>query len=273
MTDLLALYIIVLIATKLHLNTLACSKMEKLIYIIAANFFISLASLVGVFTLSIKEKTLSKFLLFLISLSAGALMGGAFLHLLPEASEKLNNENMFSIVLFSFVFFFLIEKLLHWRHCHKKNCDVHTFGYMNLFGDAIHNFIDGLVIASTFLIDIKLGIITSFAIALHEIPQEIGDFGVLLYSGFSRKKALISNFLVALTAVLGGIVGYLLSFQIEDMTSYLLPFAAGGFIYIAASDLMPEIRKETNFRKSLISFGIFLIGILIMFLVKFLGGE
>lgn len=247
--------------------------MEKLIYIITSTFLISLASLVGVFTLSIKEKTLSKFLLFLISLSAGALMGGAFLHLLPEASEKINNENLFSIVLLSFVLFFLIEKLLHWRHCHKPNCDVHTFGYMNLFGDTIHNFIDGLVIASTFLIDVKLGIATSFAIALHEIPQEIGDFGVLLYSGFSRRKALISNFLVAITAVLGGVTGYFLSFQIENMTSYLLPFAAGGFIYIAASDLMPEIRKETSLRKSMLSFGVFLVGILIMFLVKFIGNE
>jgi len=247
--------------------------MEKLILIITSTFLISLASLIGVFTISIKEKILSKFFLSLISLSAGALMGGAFLHLLPEASEKLNNENMYFIVLFSFILFFLIEKVLHWRHCHKKNCDVHTFGYMNLFGDAVHNLIDGLVIASTFLIDIKLGVITSFAIALHEIPQEIGDFGVLLYSGFSRKKALYSNFLVALTSVLGGIIGYFLSFQIENMTSYLLPFAAGGFIYIAASDLMPEIRKEKSFKKSILSFGIFLIGILIMFLVKFIGHE
>ena len=247
--------------------------MEKLIFITTATFLISFASLVGVFTLSIKEKILSKFLLSLISLSAGALMGGAFLHLLPEASEKLNSGNMYQIVLFSFILFFLIEKLLHWRHCHKKNCDVHTFGYMNLFGDAVHNFIDGLVIAATFLTDIRLGIITSFAIALHEIPQEIGDFGVLLYSGFSRKKALFANFLVALTAVFGGIIGYFLSFQIENMTSYLLPFTAGGFIYIAASDLMPEIRKETSLRKSMLSFGVFLVGIAIMFLVKFIGHE
>lgn len=248
--------------------------MEKLIYIIASTFLISLASLVGVFTISIKERTLSKFLLFLISLSAGALMGGAFLHLLPEASEKLSTGNLYPIVLLSFVLFFLLEKLLHWRHCHKGHCHIHTtFGYMNLFGDAIHNFIDGLIIASTFIIDVRLGITTSIAIALHEIPQEIGDFGVLLYSGFSRKKALISNFLIAITAVIGGIIGYFLSFQIENMTSYLLPFAAGGFIYIAASDLMPEIRKETNLKKSLISFGVFIIGIFFMFLVKFFGGE
>jgi len=247
--------------------------MEKLVLIIIANGLISLASLVGVFTLSIKEKTLSKFLLFFISLSAGALMGGAFFHLLPEAGEKMNGDLMFPIVLLSFILFFLIEKILHWRHCHKGHCDVHTFGYMNLFGDTVHNFIDGLAIAGTFLIDIKLGIITSLAIALHEIPQEIGDFGVLLYSGFSRKKALLANFLVATASVLGGIIGYFLSFQIENITSYLLPFTAGGFIYIAASDLMPEIRKEVSLKKSMLSFSIFLFGIVIMYLVKFIGFE
>jgi len=247
--------------------------MNTLFFILISTFLISTASLMGIFTLSIKEKTLSKFLLFLVSLSAGSLMGGAFLHLLPEASEKFNNGDMYIIVLLSFVLFFFIEKLLHWRHCHKGHCSIHTFGYMNLFGDAVHNFIDGLIIAATFLIDINLGIITSLAIALHEIPQEIGDFGVLLYSGFSRKKALISNFFVAATAVFGGIFGYFISFQIENMTTYLLPFAAGGFIYISASDLMPEIRKETNLKKSIASFGIFLIGILIMYLVKFIGGE
>jgi len=221
----------------------------------------------------IKEKLLQKILLFLVSLSAGALMGGAFIHLLPEAQEKYRDVNMFLIVLLSFIFFFFVEKLLHWRHCHKGECEIHTFGYMNLFGDAVHNFIDGLVIAATFLTDIKLGIATSLAVFLHEIPQEIGDFGVLLYSGFGRKKAIISNFLVALTAVLGGLIGYFLSFSIDRFTTYLLPFTAGGFIYIAASDLMPEIRKETNLKKSLVSFAIFIVGILLMFLVKFIGHE
>ena len=221
----------------------------------------------------IKEKLLQKILLFLVSLSAGALMGGAFIHLLPEAQEKYRDGNMFLIVLLSFIFFFFVEKLLHWRHCHKGECEIHTFGYMNLFGDAVHNFIDGLVIAATFLTDIKLGIATSLAVFLHEIPQEIGDFGVLLYSGFGRKKAIISNFLVALTAVLGGLIGYFLSFSIDRFTTYLLPFTAGGFIYIAASDLMPEIRKETNLKKSLVSFAVFIVGILLMFLVKFIGHE
>lgn len=247
--------------------------MTTLFYILISNFIISLVGLIGIFTLTIKEKLLQKILLFLVSLSAGALMGGAFIHLLPEAQEKYRNGNMFLIVLLSFIFFFLIEKLLHWRHCHKGKCEIHTFGYMNLFGDSIHNFIDGLVIAATFLTDIKLGIATSLAVILHEIPQEIGDFGVLLYAGFGKKKAIIANFLIALTAVLGGLVGYFLSFSIDRFTTYLLPFTAGGFIYIAASDLMPEIRKETNLKKSLVSFAVFIMGVLLMFLVKLIGHE
>lgn len=249
--------------------------MDRLIYIIISNFIISLGGLVGFFTLFLKEKQLAKILLFLVSLSAGALMGGAFIHLLPEAVEKFPaGDSVYTIVLFSFIFFFLVEKLLHWRHCHKGGkCDIHTFGYMNLIGDSVHNFIDGLIIAATFLTDVKLGIVTTLAVALHEIPQEIGDFGVLLYAGFGKQKALIANFLVALTAMLGGVIGYFLSFQMESFITYLLPFAAGGFIYIAASDLMPEIRKEVSLKKSLLSFGVFLIGVLIMYLVKLIAHD
>lgn len=248
--------------------------MERLVLIIISTFIVSLGGLVGFFTLVLKEKQLSKILLLLVSLSAGALMGGAFIHLLPEASEKFSEGGEYTIVLFSFIFFFLVEKLLHWRHCHKGGkCDIHTFGYMNLIGDSVHNFIDGLIIAATFITDVRLGVVTTFAVALHEIPQEIGDFGVLLYAGFGKRKALLANFLVALTAILGGIFGYFLSFQMESFITYLLPFAAGGFIYIAASDLMPEIRKETSLKKSMLSFSVFLVGIAIMFLVKFIGHE
>ena len=245
-----------------------------LLYILVSTFAISLGALVGIFTLVLNQEKLSKILLFLVSLSTGTLMGGAFLHLLPEAAEKLAPNKLYALVLSAFVLFFLVEKVFQWRHCHKmKSCDVHTFGYMNLFGDAVHNFIDGLIIAATFLTSPSLGMITTLAIALHEIPQEIGDFGVLLYAGFNKKKALIANFFVALTVVLGGIAGYFLSFVLRNFIPYLLPFAAGGFIYIAASDLMPEIRKETNLQKSVISFGVFLLGIMLMFLVKLIGNE
>jgi zinc and cadmium transporter len=168
------------------------------------------------------------------------------------------------MVLVSFAFFFFLEKLFHWRHCHDGNCKVHSFGYMNLLGDGFHNFIDGLVIAAAFLIDLKLGVVTTLIIALHEIPQEIGDFGVLVYAGFKKKTALIVNYLVALSVVLGGVAGYFASFAIHGIIPYLLPFAAGGFIYIAASDLIPEIKKEARLNRSIASFLVFVLGIALM---------
>lgn len=233
-------------------------------------FIISLGSIVGIFTLAIKKDHISKILLLLVSLSAGTLMGGAFLHLLPEGAENLDSQSLFSITLLSFVFFFLLEKLFHWRHCHHGQCDTHSFGVMNLIGDSIHNFIDGLIIAATFSADFRLGLITTIAVALHEIPQEIGDFGVLLYAGYSRQKALVLNFIVATTALLGVLAGYYLSRLSENLLPYLIPFAAGGFIYISASDLMPEIRKERSLKKSLVSFGVFTLGVVIMYLTSFL---
>jgi len=236
--------------------------------IILASLAISLCVWVAVLFLYFKKETLHKITLFLVSLSAGALMGGAFLHLLPEAAQEIETSKLYLIVLAAFIFFFFMEKLLFWRHCHKENCPIHTFGYMNLVGDSLHNFIDGLVIAGAFLVDIKLGIATTIAIAIHEIPQEIGDFGVLIHAGFNKKRALVVNYLVALTVVLGGVVGYFISFSLNNIVPYLLPFAAGGFIYIAASDLMPELRKETNLKRSISSFAVFILGIALMLLVK-----
>ena len=241
-----------------------------LIYIIIASFLISSGSLIGIFSLAAGKKTVEKILLYLISLSAGTLIGGAFLHLMPEALEQLSGTTLFSLVLASFILFYLIEKLLYWRHCHEENCEIHPFGYVNLIGDSIHNFIDGLIIAAAFLVDVRLGITTSIAIAFHEIPQEIGNFGVLLYAGFERIKALILNFSVALVVVVGAIMGYFLSFYLAGLTIYFLPIAAGGFIYISTSDLIPEIRKERDTKKSLLSFVFFLIGIAIMYLAKFI---
>ncbi|OGM74657.1 hypothetical protein A2382_01730 [Candidatus Woesebacteria bacterium RIFOXYB1_FULL_38_16] len=243
--------------------------MSTLFSIIIATLFITTGAFLGVFTLSLAKDTLNKSLKYLMSLSAGALMGGAFLHLIPESLEILEPNQMSLIVLFAFITFFIIEKILHWRHCHKsEKCKNHTFGYMNLIGDSIHNFIDGIVIASAFVADYKLGLITTFAVAIHEIPQEISDYGVLLYSGFKKTKALISNFIVALTVVLGGIVGYYLSDKITNLVPTLTAFAAGGFIYIAASDLMPEIRKETNLVKSFKYFSVFILGLGVMYLLS-----
>jgi len=242
----------------------------ELAYILIVTFGIALLAFVGIFTLALKDKILNKILLVLVSLSAGALMGGAFLHLIPEGIEKAGDADVLIFVLVGFVLFFVIEKVLHWRHCHKGKCDVHTFHYMNLVGDSIHNFIDGLIVAASFVVSIELGLTTSVAIAAHEIPQEIGDFGVLIYGGFKKKKALVMNFAVALTIVLGGIVGYLISTSIEAAVAYLLPFAAGGFIYIAATDLVPEIKKELEFKKYIFTLIVFILGILIMWFVKYI---
>lgn len=247
--------------------------MPVLFSIILSTFLVSLVSFIGVFTLSLKKEILGKTLFFLVSLSVGGLMGGAFLHLLPEAIEKFGNSRIFLYVLVGFFLFFIIEKVIHWRHCHEDHCPIHTFAYMSLIGDGVHNFIDGLIIATGFAVNPSLGVASTVAICLHEIPQEIGDFGVLVYGGISKKKALFLNFLTAVTAVLGGIIGfYLLSFT-ENISGFLLAFAAGGFLYIAASDLIPEIRKETDIKKSFFNFSIILLGILSMYFLKFLGAE
>lgn len=223
--------------------------------------------MLAIFVLTIKKELLDKILLFLISVSTGTLMGAAFFDLLPEGLERLSSENLFLIVVISFIIFYLIEKFFHWRHCHEQECEIHTFGYLNLIGDSIHNFIDGMIIAATFLIDIRLGVTTSIAIVLHEIPQEVGDFGVLLYAGFQKRKAILLNLVTALFATAGALTGYFLSFYVDTLTSYLLPFAVGGFLYISMSDLIPEIRKERNLKRSIISFICFLIGIAIIYLV------
>jgi zinc and cadmium transporter len=244
----------------------------ELAYILLATFIVSLISFVGVVALALKDKLLNKILLILIGLSAGALMGGAFLHLLPEAVGNSKGLDVYLFVLVGFILFFLIEKVLHWRHCHKGECDVHTFQYMNLVGDSIHNFIDGLIMAASFVVSIPLGVTTTIAIATHEIPQEIGDFAVLLYGGFSKKRAITLNFVVALTAVLGGIVGFFVSNLIDNIVIFILPFAAGGFIYIAATDLVPEIRKELNMKKYMATLIVFICGILIMWVTKVIFG-
>ena len=242
--------------------------MATLLAIILAAFSISLCVWTAVLFFYFKKETLNKITIFLVSLSAGALTGGAFLHLLPEAARQIPADDIYLIALGAFVFFFFMEKLLLWRHCHQENCAVHSFGYMNLIGDSVHNFIDGLIIAAAFLVNPGLGIAATLAIVLHEVLQEIGDFGVLVHAGFSKTKALIINYIVALTVVAGDAAGYFLSFAVENVIPHLLPFAAGGFIYIAASDLMPEIRKEKVLKKSMGAFLVFLLGIAIMFAVK-----
>lgn len=239
-----------------------------LAWILASTFLVSIISLVGAITLAVKENLLHRAVFCLIGFSAGALIAGAFLHLLPEALEKSQGNAAFYYVILGIVFFFLMEKYLHWRHCHDGVCDVHAFTYLNLFGDSIHNFLDGLVIAASFIASVKLGLITTAAIILHEIPQELGDFGVLIYGGFSKKKALFFNFISALMATFGALVGYFLSEFSVGFSAFILPLTAGGFIYIGASDLIPEIHRETNPRRSFLALLAFLLGIAFMAAAK-----
>lgn len=236
-------------------------------------FLVSLVSFVGILTLSIKKEKLRKILIYLVSFSAGALFGDVFFHLLPEIIEENGFQIAISVgVLSGIVFSFILEKIICWRHCHLPitKDHVHSFAVMNLWGDFFHNFLDGLTIALAFLLNIPAGIATTLAVVFHEIPQEIGDFGVLLHGGFKIKKALFLNFLTALSAVLGAVFTLIFNRQMENLTWYLVPFAAGNFIYIAGSDLIPELHKETELKKAVKQVVTFILGIAIMYFLLFI---
>jgi zinc and cadmium transporter len=231
--------------------------------IIVAVLMVSLISLVGVIFLVVGENILSRILTELVSFATGALLGAAFLHMIPEAFEALGPDSLRLVVL-GILSFFILERFLYWRHCHEAECKTHTFVYLNLFGDGVHNFVDGLVIAASFIAGSSFGIITTLAIVAHEIPQELGDFGVLVYGGLSKTKALLFNLLSALTAVVGGVVGYFISTHAMGFSSMLIPFVAGGFIYIAGSDLIPEIHKERSFSKTVLQLASLLLGLAVI---------
>jgi zinc and cadmium transporter len=244
------------------------------IYTLAAVFLVSLVSFAGILTISLRLETLKKILMFLVSLSAGALLGGAFFHLIPEAAEEAGFDvRLALLILFGIIVFFILEKIICWRHCHIPTCaeHPHPIAFMNLIGDAFHNLIDGMIIAGTFLVSIPLGISTTLAVIFHEIPQEIGDFGVLIHGGFSRLKALLLNFASALTAVLGAVLVLALNLKVEAVAAYLVPFTAGGFIYIAGSDLIPELKRNITPLNSLIEMLFLLLGLGVMYLLVIFG--
>ncbi len=236
--------------------------------ILISTFIVSLISLIGIFTLIIKDKLLSRVLFCLVGFSAGALIGTTFLHILPEVIEVAAGMAVFYNVILGIVIFFLLEKYFYWRHCHDGICDIHAFIYLNLIGDSLHNFIDGMIIAVSYIVSFNLGVITTLAIILHEIPQELGDFGVLIYGGFSRRKAMLYNFISALVAIAGALTGYFISDITTQFSNFILPLTAGGFIYIAASDLIPEMHKQTNLKRSNLAFIAFLLGIIFMALAR-----
>jgi zinc and cadmium transporter len=241
--------------------------MPLFFWILAFSFLGSVFCLIGGLFLLWKEKLAKKIVLYLVSFAAGALLGAAFLHLLPEAVEE-KGTSMFFYVLVGLLVMFLVEKFLLWYHCHEGECEVHVFSYTILFGDGVHNFIDGIIIGASFLISVPLGIITALAIAFHEIPQEIGDFAVMLHGGMKRMKILIYNFLAALMTPLAAILAYFFASTLENATTSLIAFAAGTFIYIAASDLIPEIHKETKKSKAIVQFFLLFMGILVIWGVE-----
>jgi len=245
-------------------------------YSIASVVAVSLISLVGLSAISIQHEKLKKILIYLVNFSTGALLGDAFIHLLPEAVEEGGGMTLtISIsVLAGILLAFIVEKFIHWHHCHHTHspeclqehhhAEIQSFAKMNLIGDSVHNLIDGLIIGGSYLVSLPVGLATTLAVILHEIPQEIGDFGILLHGGYTKKRALFLNFITALTAVAGAIIALLASQYIPHLTQFLIPFAAGGFIYIAGSDLMPELHKETNSKKSFMQLMAFVLGIIIM---------
>ncbi|RLA23981.1 MAG: ZIP family metal transporter [Gammaproteobacteria bacterium] len=216
-----------------------------------------------------------------VSFATGALLGVSFLALLPHAFEEVGLENLHSVsatILVGILSFFMLEKLVLWRHCHSGHCEAHvdveehrhkSAGTLILIGDGLHNFVDGILIAAAFMADIHLGVVTSLAVAAHEIPQEVGDFAILLESGFSRAKALLFNVLSSMTTVIGGVLAWYGFDDLHQYLPYVLAVAASSFIYIAVADLIPTLHKKTDSLDSLKQFILIAAGV---FLITFLHG-
>jgi zinc and cadmium transporter len=218
-------------------------------YSVLSVALVSGISLLGVILLSFREAGFRRLLPLLVALAIGALLGDAFIHLIPESLETIPSEAMAStLVIVGILTFFLLEKFLHWHH-HGEDVEeehVHPVGKLILVSDAAHNFIDGIILAASFSVSVPVGIATTVAVILHEIPQEIGDFAVLLHAGYKKSQALWFNFLSALTAFLGLAFFFIFQNIAEEVMLYVLPIAAGGFIYIALSDLIPELHRSSK---------------------------
>lgn len=244
--------------------------MTPLVLSLLAVGIVSVISLIGLATLSMRQEFLKRVLYILISLAAGALLGDAFIHLIPEVFAEVEALTASIFILAGFFSFFMLEKFLHWHHSHgdeeysPEHAKIHPVGHMVLISDGLHNFVDGLAIGAAFLVSPEIGIATTIAIALHEIPQEIGEFGLLIHAGFSRTKALLMNFVSALTAFLGVGLAFWLSGFGEMAAPLIAAFTAGMFIYIAAADLVPELHKTTSGNRSILQFLVILVGLLAM---------
>lgn len=241
----------------------------ELLYIYLSLAAVSLIALSGIVALSLEPARLETVVIYLVSFAAGTLFGSTFLHLLPETVDDFGFGPTMGLYLLSgLVLAFVVEKYISWHHHHHPHEDrPEPLSYMILLGDGVHNAIDGIIIAASYLASIPLGVATTVAIAFHEIPQEIGDFGVLVFGGMSPRRAIAYNFLTALTAFGGATLVVLLAGRASDLTRLLLPIAAGNFIYIAGSDLLPELVEETDVRRSSLQMATFLVGIAVMYLL------
>lgn len=222
------------------------------LYTLLSTAAVSLIALAGIITLSLKEVTLQKILLYLVSFSAGALLGDALFHILPETIEEYGFGLDISLtVTAGILVFFVLEKFVHWHHCHTVGDDHHPKGknaliVTNLMGDGLHNFVDGIFIASSYLVSPQVGIATTLAVILHEIPQEIGDFGVLIHGGIKRHKAILLNLFSGTLAMVGAVFGLTLGAAAENFLPFILPFTVGGFLYVSCTDLFPELHKWSD---------------------------
>lgn len=238
--------------------------MAGLLEVLLSVVCVSLVSLVGVLSLSVRRELVGRLLVLLVAFASGSLLSAAFFHMIPEVYGELG-EDALGFVLAGLVVFFMVEKFIHWHHCGREECEIKPVGYLNLLGDGVHNFIDGVVIAAAYISDFRLGLLTTGVIIVHEIPQEFGDFAVLLHAGFTVRRALFFNFLSALTAVAGGLAGFMFLSGIGPMVAPVVGLAAGGFLYIATADLMPELHKERNARMMAYQTLAFLAGIVVVY--------
>jgi len=240
--------------------------MNELIYSLASAVVMSLISLAGAVAIFFRKESINKLIPVFVAFAAGALLGAAFFDVLPEAVEHKGKE-VLVYVLLGLMMFFVMERYIHWHHCHSNECrrHYHPMTYLNLVGDALHNFVDGALIAASFMINVQLGIVASFAIAAHEIPQEIGDFAILVHGGLSRFKALAFNFVSSLTAIVGVLSTFFFAESIDSLIPIILAVTGGGFIYIATADLIPKIHRETNRKNASAQFVALSFGIAVIF--------
>lgn len=240
-------------------------------YTLASVSLVSLISLIGVFTLGLNQERLRHMLFYLVSFSAGALLGDVFIHILPELMGGDDALLSGAYVLGGIMLFFVLERVLLWHHSHSSHHEeIHSMVYLTIIGDALHNFLDGVAIAAAFLISIPIGIATATAVIFHEIPQEIGQFAVLIHGGWSRTKALVYNFVSALAAILGAVLVLLFSEKVSGAPSLLLGFGAASFIYVAMSDLIPELQKESRMGRFALQLIYMIAGIIVMALLLML---